>query len=119
MIASFLAFLYMRDQGGECCTFRRTVSLITGTVVVRIVSMLLQSISIRSGSLVVVSSLLSACSWGLLSREERTFFLDFFTLVVSCVLKARWEGAVGSANCLSKMARSRSIYKHAWSDLDP
>ena len=49
MIASFLAFLYMRDQGGKCCTFLRTVSLISRTVVVRVVSMLLQSISIRSG----------------------------------------------------------------------
>ena len=88
LMASFLESLYMRDHGGECCTFLRTVSLILRTVVVRIVSMLLQSVSIRSGSVAVVSSLSSAYSCGFLSREERNIFRDFFSLTVSCILKA-------------------------------
>ena len=49
VMASFLESLYMSDQGGECCTFLRTVSLISRTVVVRISSMALQSVSILSG----------------------------------------------------------------------
>ena len=88
VMASFLESLYMSDQGGECCTFLRTVSLISRTVVVRIVLMLLQSVSIHSGSVAVVSSSSSACSCGLMSKEERIFFLNFFTLTVPCILKA-------------------------------
>jgi hypothetical protein len=86
VMASFLESLYMSDQSGECCTFLRNVSLISRTVVVRIASMLLQrSVSILSGLVAVVSSSSSACSCGSLSKEERTFFLNFFTLTVAVV----------------------------------
>jgi hypothetical protein len=78
MMASSLESLYVNDQGGECCTFLWTISLISRTVVVRIFSMLLQSVSILSRLVAMVSSSSSACSCGLMSREERTLILSVF-----------------------------------------